>query len=116
MLAARPGDVLDFTTAVRPPRTAVDTVAADDRKLSGSKRRHQQKRIAEARAEIAVRLANGTRGVIAPMPTPRYDDVFFEGTALLDAAAGEPVTKSEGPVEFDDSVWASAQRRDTDVS
>jgi hypothetical protein len=36
------------------------------------------------RAEIRRRLANGRRRLVSPDPPPRYDDVFFEGTAWLD--------------------------------
>jgi hypothetical protein len=116
MLAAKPGATLDFTAAVRTVPAAPDSEPVSLRKLSSRERRQREQRIAEARAEIADRLAKGPRGRVVPTPAPRYDDVFFEGTALLDALAGEPVTESEGAVEFDESVWASAQRRDTDLS
>jgi hypothetical protein len=50
--------------------------------------------LSEARAEIQRRLIRTAGLRVAPIPAPRYDDVFFEGTAELDRAAREPVTAS----------------------
>jgi hypothetical protein len=115
MLAAKPGDALDFTIVAVARRLEGDAVLPHHHELSSKESRERAQRIAKARARIAERLANGARGALAPMPAPRYDDVFFQGTAQLDASAGEPLKNSEGVIEFDDSVWASAQRRENDL-
>lgn len=70
----------------------------------------------EARAEVQRRMSRAAGLRVAPNPSPRYDEVFFEGTAQLDRAAGEPVTASLGELHVDDSVWLSAQRRDPGIS
>ena len=48
----------------------------------------------EARAEIQRRLHAAVGARVVPTPAPRYDDVFFEGTAQLDRAAGADVEES----------------------
>jgi len=48
----------------------------------------------EARAEVQRRLHAGVGARVAPTPAPRYDDVFFEGTAQLARDAGADVGAS----------------------
>lgn len=110
MLAARPGDVLDFRTAVRPRTLA--TGAQERRKLSASEKRRRAAIIYSARAEVQKRLAAARKKGVEPSPLPRYDAIFDEGTAQLDRMAGEPLSAVSGEVVFDDSVWNSSQRRD----
>lgn len=111
MLAARPGDLLDLRTviALRLPDTTTETRKA---KLSTSERRRRANIIKTARAEVRKRLAAAGASRVEPDPLPRYDEVFYEGTAQLDGMAGDPVRSSSGELVFDDSVWSSSQRRD----
>ena len=112
MLAARPNESLDFTTASEPrePAAAVPPV----RRTRAEKRRRAAK-FASARTTIQ-RLAAERRSTrVAPDPTPRYDDVFFEGLQQLDREAGVPLRPSSGTLSFDESLWASSQRRDPDI-
>lgn len=77
--------------------------------------KEEQRRAAildEARAEIQRRLAGAAGRRVAPNPAPRYDEVFFEGTAELDRSAGEPVTTPCRDFAVDDSVGPSPQRND----
>lgn len=114
MLSARPGEHLDLSTVAKPkdvPTTPVVTAPG----LSKSQRKARSALVERARVEMAKRFLNRTRGN-APTPPPRYDEVFAEGTALLDKMAGEPPEKSSGELRFDDSIWTSDQRREPGIS
>lgn len=114
MVNARPGESLDFSVAVRPKREPAEG-RTEYRTPTVRGKKERQVRLAEARAKIADRLASGARSQVVPTPAPRFDDVFLEGTAQLDASAGEALQPSEGTIEFDDSIWKSEQRRGTDI-
>jgi len=116
MLSAKPGEVLDFSGVAQVRAGTIEAEQESVIKLSGRARKQRTAILQEARAEIQRRLSTRPGQRIAPDPAPRYDDVFFEGTAQLDLAAGEPLTASRGDIQFDDSVWLSSQRRDPDVS
>jgi len=116
MLNAKPNEYLDFRTTVRRREEPREPVPQESPKLSVRERKRRAQLIEDARAEIQSRLAVTSAKRVVPSPAPRYDDVFFEGTARLEQLAGEPVSASQGEVEFDDSVWLSSQRRDPDIS
>ena len=110
MLAAKPGDPLDFRTAIRPAReTLTESKSA---KLNAKEKRRRKAVIASARAEVRRRLAGSTLRRVAPGPAPRYDAVFYDGTAQLDRLAGTHLSPKSGEIAFDESVWDSSQRRD----
>ena len=117
MLAARPDEVLDFTTAVERVEPPVSTVKRDRR----ARTRAEKRRWTAARdaARVKIRKALDKRRAetkaAAKGPQPIYDDVFFDGLDALDRLAGEPLSPSSGTLIFDDSVWSSSQRRDPDV-
>ena len=137
MLAARPGDRLDFSTATSPPRetpmprapapgpdtlpsrpvvglqTAVTPQDMGGRtRLTAQEKRRRAAIIDSARAGMRQRLAEGRSKRAAPRPAPRYDAIFWEGTAQLDRMAGDPIVPTTGEITFDDSVWHASQRRD----
>lgn len=115
MLAARPGELLDFTTAIRRPRPeAIESSQLEQ--ASSKERKRRAETVEAARVEIKKRLATANRKRVVPTPAPRYDSVFFEGTAELDRLAGEPMKSSTGRIAFDDSIWDSSQRRDPEIS
>lgn len=45
--------------------------------------------------------------LVNPVPSPQYDDVYFEGLAWLDSLAGPPLSEGEYEVEFSDEIWKS---------
>jgi hypothetical protein len=64
---------------------------------------------------LARRFAKDSgRGFVAG-PAPRYDDVFFKGTAALDALAGDTPAASSGELVMDESIWTSEQRREPGI-
>ena len=110
MLAAKPGDLLDFRTAIRPAReTHTQGISA---KLSAKEKSRRKAVIDSARAEVRKRIVESSPRRVAPGPAPRYDTVFYEGTAQLDRLAGTHLSPASGEIVFDESVWDSSQRRD----
>lgn len=110
MLAAKPGALLDFKTAIKP---AQETLAQGKSARSNAKEKRRRKAVIDsARAEVRRRLAGSPLQRVEPGPTPRYDAVFYDGTAQLDRLAGTHPSPRSGEVVFDESVWDSSQRRD----
>lgn len=58
---------------------------------------HIRARLAELRAQ---RVAERNR--VQPTPPPRYDAMFFEGVAWLDALAHDPPTHDESEHDLPD--------------
>ena len=115
MLSAKPGQVLDFRPAVAPDTSAPDpTDVRNTTSFSKSRKKARSALIKTARSELARRLARPPSRV-PPHPLPRYDEVFAEGTRLLDQLAGEPPQSSVGELTFNESIWKSDQRCEPDV-
>ena len=124
MLAARPDEILDFTTAIEeceeplfeadepPPRVRRVRQTRAEKRLRAAAREATREKIQRL---LAKRRAEDARAA-ARTPQPRYDDVFFAGLEAGDRAAGKGLKPSSGTLTFDDSVWSSSQRRDPDVS
>lgn len=117
MLAARPGEILDFTSAIVPAEPAASPEAQPRVRLTRAERRRRAERMKAGRQKIRQLIAErrSTR-VAAPGPPPRYDSVFVAGVEALDRQAGDRPKARSGRVLFDDSVWSSSQRRDPEVS
>lgn len=115
MLNAEPGSILNFASVCRET-AAQPWGTTEAEKLSVREKKLRRSILDSARAEVKRRLIARSATRVAPFPSPRYDEVFFEGTAMLDRDAGEPMSASSGEVRFDQSVWQSSQRRDPEVS
>ena len=113
MLAARPGEVLDFTSAVEPD--APPTSAPPPVRRTRSEKRRRAAALAAGRVKMQQLLAKRRAERVVPHPPPRYDGVFQAGLEELDRQAGKPPRPSSGTLDFDDSVWSSSQRRDPEV-
>ncbi|MDE0001211.1 MAG: hypothetical protein OXQ29_00765 [Rhodospirillaceae bacterium] len=114
MLAAKPGQYLEFATVKLTASALKESPAV---RLSSKEKRRRKKIIEAAREEVKKRLASKRLTRVKPHPTPRYDAVFDDGTGQLDKMAGEPLASSSGEIIFDDSIWYASQRRDDpDVS
>lgn len=113
MLAARPGEVLDFTSAVErdePPTSSTPSVWR-----TKSEKRRRVDALAAGRVKIRQLLAKRRSERVVPHPPPRYDEVFLAGLEAADREAGAPPGPSSGTLSFDDSVWSSSQRRDPEI-
>ena len=71
---------------------------SQDEKLTSRAEKHRKSVLDSARAEVQRRLRARADSRVTPSPAPRYDEVFFEGTAGLDHEAGEPISASSGEV------------------
>lgn len=110
MLCAAPGEQLDFSIAQNvsseEPTSEplkMDCLSNKKKKLLGQRLRELGKKYRNRRRKEAA--------FVNPAPSPRYDDVYFEGLAWLDSLAGPPLSEGEYKVEFSDEVWKSAARR-----
>lgn len=114
MLGARPGEYLDFSVVARerggPTKTLAETPA-----ITSREKRRRAAVVESARAEIRKRLAFANTQRLPPSPPPRYDAVFYEGTAALDRLAGEPIRPSTGQLEVGESMWESSLRREPEI-
>ena len=116
MLAARPGEILDFTSAIVPAEPSPSPEPQPRVRLAKAERRRRAERMEAGRQKIRQLIAERRSArVAAPGPPPRYDSVFVAGVEALDRQAGDSPKAGSGTLLFDDSVWSSSQRRDPEV-
>ena len=117
MLAARPGEILDFTSAIVSAEPAASPEPQRRLRLTKAERRRRAERIEAGRRRIRQLIAErrSARVAAAGRP-PRYDSVFVAGAEALDRQAGDPPRAGSGTLLVDDSVWSSSQRRDPELS
>jgi hypothetical protein len=60
----------------------------------------RQKRLEAIRAGVQARLEKRLLTASAPVPPPRYNEVFEAGVEWLNALAGEPIVESVGKLEL----------------
>jgi hypothetical protein len=117
MLAAAPGESLDFSTAAAPPVT--QATAPEPEQLSRRAEKKRDAAIDELRGRIRKRVDERRRKRVhrvTPQPAPRYDSVFEEGQRFLDQLAGDPVPDAKIGAEFSPEIWHSRGRSDVDVT
>ena len=110
MLCAAPGEQLDFSTAQNVSSEGPTSEPLKIDSLSNKKKKLLKQRL----RELGEKYKNRQRKEVAlvnPVPSPRYDDVYFEGLAWLDSLAGPPLSEGVYEVEFSDEVWKSAARK-----
>ena len=113
MLAARPSEILDFTSAIELGEPPAESVPRVQRTKAEKRRRAATFEAGRTKIQQLIAKRRSTRAV--PDPPPRYDDVFFAGLEEFDREAGGPPRASSGTLSFDDSVWLSSQRRDPEI-
>lgn len=77
----------------------------------------RKNRLEKARARFAEKARERVRlrkERLQRQVTPRYDEVFEEGTRKLDELAGPPLEESQGTLEFSASIWKSPARKNID--
>ena len=107
MLRASPGETLDFHVA--PPEGVAEPVRRPP--MSERQRKKRAERIREGRELLKKKLEAPVTATMVT-PQPRYDEVFDQGVAWLEALAGEPLSVRAGEVLVDESVWKSPARGD----
>lgn len=116
MLAAAPGELLDFKNVVSIKTLFVDKEIKTD--LTARQRKLRRQRILAFKKKVNQQLEHKVqenRIKICPLP-PRYDEIFFEGLVQLDAAAGSQLAEGEYIAEFSEDVWKSKARNDPELS
>ena len=78
--------------------------------LSNKKKKQLEQRLRKLGKKYKNRQRKETP-LVNPVPSPLYDDVYFEGLAWLDSLAGPPLSEGEYEAEFSDEVWKSAARK-----
>jgi len=119
MLAAAPGEDLDFTTAIREKKPLIPTPAPPLTE-------RQKKRLAQKRAELKTVFAERMGRKMASLsaaklksaqrPQPRYDEVFFDGLRVLDELAGGEIQEERITCSISDAIWKSKARHDPELS
>ena len=116
MLAAAPGELLDFKVAVSVKKTFENDEPEVELTVR-QKKLHRQKFQAfkeKLNKQLEQQVKNN-RSRTCQLP-PRYDDVFFEGLAQLDAAAGNLPVEGEYIATFGEEIWKSKARHDPELS
>ncbi|HEX2224370.1 MAG TPA: hypothetical protein VHN15_09205 [Thermoanaerobaculia bacterium] len=107
MLKASPGELLSF-------RAPQPEAAGGPPSAPAEAPPHLSKTTAKKlKARIAERLAQKreAREKTAPMPAPRYDEVFFAGREWLDSLTElEPIEGVQGELQFSEEIWKSDAR------
>lgn len=119
MLCAAPGENLDFKCRVRPPDHTEETPQIEPIRAMTKKQRDERKqKIQNLRSLIRERLDNRKKDpeLVTPDPPPRYDEVFLQGLAYMEAEAGPPIEEREEKAGLSDDVWKSPARYDPDLS
>ena len=116
MLNAAPEDLLDFKHALITDARAKNEESQIE--LTARKQKILRQKISEFKVQLNKRLDDKIKSHKAtncPLP-PRYDDVFSEGLAKLDEAAGTCPSEGEYLATFTDDVWKSRARHDPEIS
>lgn len=120
MLHAAPGEILEFGWAIPPHEShmeaATSTPALPVVALSGRAKKRRKAAVEAARTRMQeVLKASRSKRMVTP-PSPRYDEVFFEGMQWLDRLTGEILEPCEGQLNFSDDIWKSPSRGNSGVS
>lgn len=116
MLHAAPGEALDFSLAVRPKPEKPEPYTPPQ--LSKKQERRLQETMDTFRSRLRDKTAAREARQIeaAKEPAPRYDEVFFQGLAVLDELAGEEIPQGDFVCMISPDMWKSRARYDPDLS
>ena len=110
MLCAAPGEQLDFSIVQNVSIEKPNSEPLKMDSLSKKKKKQLKQRLRKLGEEYRNRRRKEAV-LVNPAPSPRYDDVYFEGLAWLDSLAGPPLSEGKYDVEFSDEIWKSAARK-----
>lgn len=117
MLKAAPGEFLSFD-GLSEEKLPTDSSVESEKVLSAKTKKKRKQKIEALRKKLKERLAQkrASKKLVTPLPAPRYDDVFLEGTKWLDSLAGTPIKEEAGLLAISEDFWKSPARFDPDVS
>ena len=117
MLYAAPNECLDFNTAcreqIKEEKTKQEELSEGQIKRKRKKREKLQE---ELKKRLELKKQKSATPKVTEQPSPRYDEVFYEGLEWLDSLAGEEVKEDNFSVAVDPEIWKSKARYDPDLS
>ena len=99
---------------VHPP-SAPDQTTIGTKQLPAISKTKIKKLKARIEKIYEERKAREQREFVVPDPPPLYDEVYFQGVEWLEQLAGSPIEETRGKLTFDDSIWKSPGRRDSEL-
>ncbi|WP_457571500.1 hypothetical protein [Desulfovulcanus sp.] len=117
MLKAAPEELLSFE-GLSEEKLPIDDSAGSEEILSAKAKKKRKQKIEALRKKFKERLTQkrASKKLVTPPTSPRYDEVFFEGTKWLDSLVGAPVKEESGLLAISEDFWKSPARFDPDVS
>ena len=116
MLNSAPEELLEFKYSVD---FDAENIKEEPRKvLTARQKKKQSQKILEFKKRLNQNLEERIKtrkSDICPLP-PRYDDVYFEGLAQLDHAAGVSPEEGQFLATFKENIWKSKVRHDPELS
>ncbi len=119
MLCAAPGEDLDFRCKLQRSDHTQEPAQIEPQQSMTKKERDQRKqKIQDLRSLVRERLDKRKKEpeLVTPDPPPRYDEVFQQGLACLEAEAGPPIENQEEKAGLSDDIWKSPARYDPELS
>ncbi len=116
MLNAAPEELLEFKYSAE-----VVTENEEDKPkevLTAHQKKKQSQKILAFKERLNQKLEEKIKtrkADVCPLP-PRYDNVYFEGLAQLDQAAGVPPEEGQFLATFKENIWKSKARHDPELS
>jgi len=119
MLAAAPGERLDFTVAIVAAETPPPSYPEEPSAKTVKAKKKETKRLEEVRRRVAEALKRDREReqvvMVPASPAPRYDATFIDGVEWLDNLAGESsLVPERGHLQFSPLIWKSPARNDGD--
>lgn len=116
MLYAAPDEYLDFSHAIITSQSKEEPTIQQE--LTIRQRKKRKTKIDNFKKEFQTKLAlkkEKRKKRKATQPTPRYDNIFFEGVETLERLAGEEIPLGKITCSFSDEFWKSKARYDPDL-
>lgn len=117
MIHAAPEEELSFLMLVKPPHEE-DIEKGAEIPLSAKEKKRRKKSFEDLREKVKAKLREKKdyKKRLSLQTPPRYDEIFYNGQALLDSLSGVSLTPQEGEISFSDEVWKSSWRTDFELS
>ena len=111
MLAASPGESLDFSLAVKKKKEKPAGEIKWDQ-LTIKKKKKFNEAMKMIRENKKTRQGIKDKGFVRSPIKPLYDDIYFNGLEWLDSLAGDPIPEQEFEAHFSDDIWHSQSRKE----
>ncbi|CCK81209.1 hypothetical protein [Desulfobacula toluolica] len=110
MISAAPGELLDFSLAVKKKKEKPVYELQWDR-LTIKKKKKFRKAMKAIREKRASQQTQKKDGFIKSPVKPLYDDIYDEGLDWVESLGGDPIPKMEFDARFSSDIWKSQSRK-----